>query len=291
MESCRIASDFLSASFLAAGAELQRLTALPGQDLLWDGDPKVWGRHSPVLFPIVGALKDNLLVHEGVAYPMPRHGFARDLPFTLVRLSRQACVFQLTDSEATRAAYPFPFLLRISYQIQGSTLQARYAVQNPARTPLPFSLGTHPAFRWPLAPDLPREAHTLEFQKEEPGPVRRLSAEGLLLADPVPSPLKGRNLPLNDALFEADALVFEHPQSRAVRYSAPGGPQLEMVWEGFSQLGIWSKPDAGFLCLEPWQGHASPEDWEGEFSTKPGVQLLPGGATASFGWNLKFHSA
>jgi len=291
MESCRIASDFLSASFQSAGAELRRLTANPGLDLLWDGDPAVWGRQSPVLFPIVGALKDDLLLHEGVGYTMPKHGFARDQRFTLVRLSRQACVFQLTDSEATREAYPFAFQLRISYQIQGATLQVRYAVLNPAKTPLPFSLGAHPAFRWPLSPDLKREAHTLEFQKEEPGPVRGLSKAGLLLAEPVPSPLKGRNLALSDALFEGDAVIFEHPQSHAVRYSAPGGPQLEMVWEGFSHLALWSKPGAGFLCIEPWQGHASPENWDGEFSAKPGIHILAPGATASFGWNLKVHLA
>ena len=287
MSTFRIASDHLSASILAKGAELCRLQTGTGQDLLWSGDPAVWGRTAPVLFPVVGALQDDTLIHEGQSYPMTRHGFARDLDWTLVRQSGHALTLRLTDTPGTRAAYPFPFALHLTFTVDGPALRVRYDLHNPGTAPLPASMGAHPAFLWPLAPGAARDAHWLEFEKPEPDPQPGLDAQGLLTDEHRPSPVQGRFLPLHDGLFGADALLFLPAHSRAVRYSAPGAPILEVSWHGFPDLGVWTRPGAPFLCLEPWRGFASPAGFRGEFADKPGVFLVAPGDTASASYGVR----
>ena len=280
METYSIASDHLRASIKAHGAELCRLQA-GALDLLWDGDPAVWGRQAPVLFPVVGALKQGRLVHQGQAYAMPKHGFARDLAFRLICLTGHSCRLRLVDDPGTRASYPFPFQLDVAFAIDGAELEVRYDLHNPGDRDLPASFGAHPAFRWPLVPEAPKEAHWLEFEKAEADLLPGVTAEGLLTAASRPTPVRSRHLLLNDGLFAEDALVFSPVQSRSVRYSAPGAPVVEVAWEGFQQLGIWSKPGA-FLCIEPWRGYASPAGFGGEFTDKPGVfSVGPGGSVSA----------
>lgn len=282
-----IASDHLRAGIKTHGAELCRLQTGGGLPLLWDGDPAVWGRQAPILFPVVGALKGDRLVHQGQAYPMPRHGFARDLDWSLVRLTGHSCRLRLRDGAATRASYPFPFQLDVIFRIDGPELAVRYELHNPGDAELPASFGAHPAFRWPLVPAAARAAHWLAFEKAETAPQPRVGPDGLLTGPARPSPLSGRMLPLADDLFTEDALVFLPVQSRAVRYSAPGAPVLEVCWDGFQQLGIWSKPGARFLCIEPWRGYASPAEFDGEFAAKPGVFQVGPGATVWAQYTVK----
>jgi galactose mutarotase-like enzyme len=265
------------ATVALVGAELQSLR-LGGLDLLWTAAP-LWPRHAPLLFPIVGGLKDNTLRHLGQAFPMPRHGFARDLAFTWIERTATACTLELRDDATTRAAYPFPFRLSVAYELEAPGLRMTVTLHNPAAAPLPASLGLHPAFRWPLVPGIAKTAHRLVFEVDEPAPIRRLDADGLLKPDPLPTPIHGRTLPLCEELFAEDALLFLEPRSRGLRFEAEGGPALSLRWEGFPHLGVWTKPVPGpaFLCIEPWEGYASPADWDGEFSEKPGsFRVAPG---------------
>jgi galactose mutarotase-like enzyme len=162
-----------------------------------------------------------------------------------------------------------------------------YELHNPGDDVLLASLGAHPAFRWPLVPGLDRQAHGLEFEKPEGDTVAALDPFGLLAPQPRPSPLEGRYLPLQDGLFTRDALIFQPVRSRAVRFSAPGSPIVEVAWDGFPQLGVWSKPGAGFLCIEPWRGYPSPAGFEGEFKDKPGVFAVSPGATVSASYTIR----
>jgi galactose mutarotase-like enzyme len=145
---------------------------------------------------------------------------------------------------------------------------------------MPASFGFHPAFRWPLSPSLPREQHEIRFAKRERAPIRRL-ANGLL-GETVPSPVRGDRLALADSLFAHDALIWDRLQSRSLTYQAPSGPSLRLDYPQLPHLGIWSKPGAGFVCLEPWQGFASPVGFDGELSDKPGILVLPAEATKVF---------
>lgn len=287
MEMHSIASDDLRASVKTHGAELCRLQTGAGIDLLWSGDPAFWAGQAPVLFPVVGALKGGRLLHQGESYPMAKHGFARNRDFRLVRLTGHSCSFRLVDDPGTRTMYPFPFQLDLTFCITGPELRVQYDLHNPGDADLPASFGAHPAFRWPLLPGVPKQAHWLEFEKPEADLLPAVASDGLLTGPSKPSPLRGRHLALAEGLFSEDALIFRPAQSRAVRYSAPGSPVLELAWDGFPQLGVWSKPGAGFLCIEPWRGYASPETFDGEFTGKPGVFLVSPGGTASAHYTVK----
>lgn len=269
--------DGCEALVCARGAELQALR-LGGHDLLWDGGP-LWPKHAPLLFPIVGSLAGNTYHHDGRAYTLPRHGFARDRTFTWQARTDTQCSLELTEDATTLAAYPFPFRLQVHYRLSADGLDMAVMLTNPGAQPLPASLGLHPAFRWPLREGLDKGAHRLTFDQDEPGPVHRLNADGLLDPNPHSSPIHAGRLPLTEGLFAQDALVFLAPRSRGLRYGAAGGPALRLTWQGFPQLGLWAKTDPGpaFLCIEPWAGHADPTDWQGAFQDKPGsFQVAPG---------------
>ncbi|HLZ68011.1 MAG TPA: aldose 1-epimerase family protein [Aliidongia sp.] len=270
-----IAGGRLAARIRAQGAELTSLTH-DGAERMWQADPAVWGWHAPNLFPIVGALPGDRLTHRGRTYTLPSHGFLRHTACELIARDAVSCTWRLTESAETLAVYPFRFVLEIRYAIEGDALTGRIALENPGDEPLIASLGLHPAFQWPLVPGRPREDYRLVFEHDEPAPIRRIAGK-LLAPEPEPTPVRGRVLALHDGLFANDAVIMDRPASRALTFGAPGGPAIAMDWDGLPHLGIWTKPGAGYLCIEPWQGHASPAGFEGEFKDKPGtVSLAPG---------------
>jgi galactose mutarotase-like enzyme len=275
-----IAAARVTARIKPLGAELCSLRDGAGREFLWQGG-EAWPRQAPILFPIVGRLKDDTLRLDGARYPMGGHGFARDLSFALVENSDVACRFQASDSEATRAVYPFPFRLDAAYAARDATLDIAFTVTNTGEAPLPFSIGAHPGFAWPLPGAGAKDTHTLTFEKPEPGTVHRPNAHGLL--GPAGAfPAEGPTLRLSDALFERGALVLLPAASRSVRFSAPDAPGLEVSWDGFEELGVWMKPPAPFLCIEPWAGHADPAGTETDYRAKPGIRTLLPGESRSF---------
>ncbi|CAL75978.1 conserved hypothetical protein [Bradyrhizobium sp. ORS 278] len=272
-----ISAGGIAATIKANGAELCSLKTADGLELLWQAGA-AWPRHAPWLFPIVGRLKGDQLHHRGRLYPMTQHGFARDLRFSWLERSADACVLQLTDDETTRARYPFAFRLTLSYRITADALDTTIEVANTGTEELPASFGGHPAFNWPLLPGQPKESYRLIFAEPEPAPIRRLLG-GLLRPQPEPTPIDGRVLQLNERLFDEDALILDQPVSRSVRFAGTQGSALELSWENFRQLGIWSKPGgAPFLCIEPWRGFASPLDVDADFIAKPGLMHIAPGA-------------
>jgi galactose mutarotase-like enzyme len=270
-----LANAYLTAAIKAEGAELCSLRDTEDEELLWQAGP-AWPRHAPVLFPIVGRLQNDTLRHHGRAYRMTQHGFARDRSFAWLQRGATQCRLALHDDAETRAHYPFAFRLEIDYALTDDALEITYIIGNPGREVLPASLGAHPAFLWPLADGAAKEAHSLVFPAPEPSPIRRLK-DGLVLPEPAPTPIMGDTLHLVPALFAADALILDNPASQSVRYGAPGTPTIELAWEGFRELGIWSRAGGDFLCIEPWHGMASEVGFDGEFAEKPGVMLVPPG--------------
>jgi galactose mutarotase-like enzyme len=269
----------LTASVKTVGAELCALADHTRHPYLWPATA-AWPRHAPNLFPIVGRLAGDTLYHHGQSYRLTQHGFARDLPFKWIDRSPTGCVLALSDDEITRTKYPFAFRFEVAFAAHENCLTITYTVHNTGAEMLPASMGAHPAFRWPLQPDLPKEAYSLVFETAETAPLRSV-ADGLLTEANRPSPIKNGNLGLHDALFTDDALILPAPNSRWVHYTAERGPSLTLGWDGFSQLGLWSKPGADFLCIEPWQGMASPPDFDGEFADKPWLMLIAPGQKRS----------
>jgi galactose mutarotase-like enzyme len=271
-DSFTLRNDAMTATVAAEGAELCSLKNAEGLELLWQAG-KAWPRHAPLLFPIVGRLKNDELRHGGKIYPMTQHGFARDRRFDWARREPTSCTLLLVDDAATRARYPFAFRLSVTYTLDGADLEIALEIANTGDEMLPASIGAHPAFNWPLLPGLAKDDYALVFSREEALPIRRLK-DGLLRAAPEPTPVHGNRLALSERLFDDDAIILDRPAGHSVRYAARSGPQVEVSWEGFRELGIWSKPGAPFLCIEPWHGFASPVDFEGEFKDKPGLMHI-----------------
>lgn len=276
-----ISSGRLTARVDPQGAELQSLTDAQGQQFMWSGDPTFWTGRAPLLFPIVGRLNGDVLYVDGTAYPMEKHGFARRSAFEIVRHDAASALFRLTDSTATRAAYPFAFVLDVGFALADDTLSMTAVVRNPGATPLPASFGYHPAFAWPL-PDTKRADHNVVFEHTEPAPLRQLTPEGLIDPRPRLLPIDGNRLTLSDALFADDALIWTGLNSRRLTYGVPGGPYLDIAFPDTPHLGIWTKPGAGYLCIEPWAGFADPDGYTGEFHDKPGVINIPPGTERVF---------
>jgi galactose mutarotase-like enzyme len=280
-----LAAGDLTASVLAHGAELCSLRNAAGVEWIWPAAP-AWPRHSPILFPIVGRLTGDRLRVGADQYTMKQHGFARDRRFTWGDCDAKSCRLILQDDAQTQSAFPFAFRLEVAYDLTPDTLSVTYKVENPGNASLPFSIGAHPAFAWPLRAGKTKQEHSLRFAKNEPAPIRRLR-EGLLRPDPFPSPIQGRDLPLHPSLFEADAIIMDQVASQSVQYLDAGGSGLEISWHGFSELGLWSRAGGDFLCIEPWAGFSSPEGFDGEFAEKPGVITLAPGGQQAFGWQVR----
>ncbi|WP_408736588.1 aldose 1-epimerase family protein [Acetobacter sicerae] len=275
----------LTATVSAQGAELVSLTLPDGADVLWNAGP-AWRRHSPVLFPIVGRLPDDRATIDGKSYRMTQHGFARDCLFRWVEQKPDSCTLSLEADDQTLAVFPFRFRLWLTYQISDGKLTVLYTVRNMEEgRELPFSLGAHPAFRWPLDKGGKREDYRLTFEEPEPEPIRRLEG-GLLDPAPRPTPVEGTELSLRDDLFVEDAIIFDRIRSRSVTFGRPGGLALRVSWHGFPELGVWTKPGAEFLCIEPWQGYATPHGFKGEFRDKPGVVTVQPGREWSASWSV-----
>jgi galactose mutarotase-like enzyme len=273
-----ISSPDLTAEIDPRGAQLSVLRAGAGNDLLWNGDPSVWAGRAPLLFPIVGVLAGGVYRLGGKTYPLSRHGFARDKIFSLQNSSPSAAAFKLQADEATYAVYPFHFELDVRYDLSGATLSLTTSIRNVGAADMPASFGYHPAFRWPLPIGQPRASHFIEFETDEPDAVRRIDAAGLLTPVRHPTPIDNRRLYLTDALFQPDVLIFDQVKSRSVSYGSQQGPRLRIGFPDAAYLGVWTKPGAPFICIEPWHGITDPEGFTGDFMQKPGVQVLKAGA-------------
>lgn len=272
MSAVELQGPGLEAVISPFGAELRSLR-LHGREVLWQAGPE-WPRHAPVLFPVIGRVEDDQVVVDGRTHPMGKHGFARDLAFTVESCTRTRAELRLESSAATRRHYPFAFELAVAYDVGGAGLQVTFTVRNTGTRAMPFALGWHPAFRWPLTPGSGRAGHRLELQSADPGPVRRVT-DVLLRAERYPTPVQDRQLHLTDEPFHDGALILEDVRSPVLVYRGPDGQGLEMTWDGFRHLAVWTPLDAELLCLEPWTGLPSPMDWRGELLEMPGLQVLP----------------
>jgi galactose mutarotase-like enzyme len=270
------------AEIATLGAELRRLTDAEGRDLLWDGDPAVWKGRAPILFPIVGALAAGQYRLDGDSYSLGKHGFARDSEFALVSVQEDQALFRLLPDARTRATYPFEFRFDIAFGLTGDGLEITATVANEGDCPMPASFGFHPAFRWPLPDGGERGDHLIRFAAAEPDPIRRIDRDGLMTSALHPTPIEGTDLKLRDDLFTDDAMILPAPSSRSLRYGAPGFAALQIAWENLPSLGIWTKPGAGYVCIEPWQGHADPEGFDGDIRDKPGIVLIEPGEDRKF---------
>jgi galactose mutarotase-like enzyme len=256
-------------------------------EFMWQADQQVWARHAPVLFPIVGKLKDNSFVFDNSTFRLGQHGFARDLDFVLVEQNDAFCVFELRSSEETKKSYPFDFVFQVKYVLEGSTLVTEYTVKNPSDKPLIFAVGAHPGFNCPLADGEVLEDYYLEFENEtfyttELSNGLRSDAKKELI-------LNNNKLFLTKHLFDKDALVFENGQiSRISLCSSVSSHKITMECANWPYFGIWAKPGQPFVCLEPWYGIADKETATGQLTDKDGMISLEPQKTFSCSFSTSF---
>lgn len=263
-----ISNSIISASINALGAELIRLEK-DSKNYIWSVDETYWNKTSPILFPIVGRLKNDTYSIDNKTYELPRHGFARNFEFQIVNQTESSVVFVLESNSETFKNYPFEFELRLEYELDENELKIKYSVENKSEATMPFSIGAHPAF----AIENSFSDYSLKFNQTEEFISHELDNEQFSNSFRKINSENGQ-INLNYSLFEKDALVFKHLESNELTLLKKKEPVLSVQLEGFPYLGIWTKPNAPFLCIEPWCGLADNVNHNGNIFEKEGINLL-----------------
>ncbi|RYD96355.1 MAG: aldose 1-epimerase family protein [Sphingobacteriales bacterium] len=284
-------NNLLTVQILAKGAELCSIVdKASNTEYLWQADPEFWNKHSPILFPVVGTLRNNTYIYQGKSYIMSRHGFARDRQFTLTKQEGDRVSLELRADEATLQQYPFFFVLRIDYELAGNNLIVTYTVVNKGTETMYFSIGGHPAFNLPISNALQFEDYTLQFEQVEQADIYPLNENGQLLAAGIPFLNNTNAVALQKSLFYRDALIFKNLKSGKIRLAAEKDSRnIEVSFEQFPFLGIWSKKDADFICIEPWQGITDRQDASGLLQDKEGICALEPQQQWEASWQVTFN--
>ena len=271
-----IKNEFLKAKVKSFGAELNGLLKIDENlEYIWQGDSKYWARHSPILFPIVGRLKNDSYFYKNQKYNMTQHGFARDKEFELIKKEDDFLEFRLCSDEKSLEIYPFDFELYLSYKLEKSSLIVSYKVINKSDEKMLFSIGAHPAFNWSLEEDLKKEDYFLEFENIKQTKRYFLNDLGLVY-DSVDLKITDNKIALNEELFKNDALVFNDLNIKTLTLKNSKNKNfVKLNFENFPYLGIWSKPSgAPFICIEPWFGVADEQNSTQNLEDKKGIITL-----------------
>jgi galactose mutarotase-like enzyme len=281
----RIESDALAVDISSLGAEMQSLATKDGRAWGWNGDPAYWTGRSPILFPIVGKAPDNRVMIDGQPFEMQQHGFARRSEFRLVEADGRSCLHELVATEASRQVYPFDFQLRLQHTVEGARLTITAEVLNSGRSPLPFGLGFHPAFAWPL-PGAAGRPHVVQLDNQAEPKLSRIE-NGLRRPGLLPSPFVKGRLALDHSYFDDDAMIFPEGAGNGLTYGAEGGPSLHFTFDNLPNLALWTKPGAPFLCVEPWHGTAPEIGASAELAERPYAMVLGPAESARFGFSVE----
>jgi galactose mutarotase-like enzyme len=266
-----ISNGILTATINTLGAELISLVK-NNKNYIWQVDEMYWNKTSPVLFPIVGRLKNDSYTFNGKTYQLPRHGFARNMEFTFDKKSDSQVIFELNETEETRLIYPFCFKLLMAYTLMDNELVIEYFVRNQSDEVVPFSIGAHPAFT--ISENF--ENYSLQFNAADTFETHHLENESFNCKTTLVD-AKNNAIALNYALFEKDALVFKSLKSNEVILKNKDRAILKVNYDHFPYLGIWTKQNAPFLCIEPWCGLADSSNHNGDLEEKEGINHLPAG--------------
>ena len=253
------------------GAELARIYGKRNDtEYLWSADPKYWKRSSPVLFPFVGSLKNKEYRFEGKTYPMGQHGFARDMEFVIDSQSESEAWFSLTSNEETLEKYPFEFVLRVGYQLQGKELKVLWQVENPAQKEMYFSIGGHPAFMCPLKQEGKQSEYYLKFDSAKPLSYGLVNEQGLMMETEEILQTENGIVKITDNMFVRDALVIERRQATAVSLCTPDQKEYLTVRFDAPLFGVWSPAGKGapFICIEPWYGRCDRATFNGSLEER-----------------------
>ncbi|MEO6231954.1 MAG: aldose 1-epimerase family protein [Ferruginibacter sp.] len=284
----KIENDQLSITINPKGAELSSIYDKQDQmEYMWNGNPDFWGKKSPVLFPIVGTLKNNVFFFKGNTYEMSRHGFARDKNFEVTEQTQSTIMFTLLNNAETLKVFPFEFDFSILYTLENKCLSVAYIVNNLGNEKMYFSVGGHPAFKLPISNKLNYEDYYLQFNKVENAGRWPISEDGLIEIASEPLLISTDQLPLKKEMFYKDAIVLKHLASNEVQLkSFKDSHGFNLKFQGFPFLGIWAAKDADFLCIEPWCGIADSVSASQQIEEKEGIENLDAGEKFERTWSI-----
>lgn len=263
-----LSNSNISATINKIGAELSCLKK-NNKNYIWTVDETFWNKTSPILFPIVGRLKNDSYTFENKTYTLSRHGFARDYEFKIVNQTEKSVLFSFESNSETLRIFPFEYDLKIEYNLNENELEISYFIENKSKKTMPFSIGTHPAF----AIENIFSSYSLQFNEDETLVSHNLKND---LFDSSTKEIDAKNgkIGLDYSHFENDALVFKHLKSNEITLQYNNEFVLKMSFEGFPYLGIWTKQNAPFLCIEPWCGLADTINHDGNILEKEGINLI-----------------
>lgn len=262
----------VTAKIISKGAELKSLT-VGGRELMWSADPSFWGKTSPLLFPMIGTLRDGKTIINGEEYRITKHGFARDLEFVPEDFNGSSAMFSLSQSDYTKEMFPFDFKLTVRYTLKADGITVTFRVHNSSSCEMPFCIGGHPA----LATPGDMSDYRLEFPKLETAAVPIYNLSTGLHEENNRKQLMSEStvLPLSHETFYDDVCYFDKLRSRSVQLINKDNTGVRIDFPDFTSLGVWQAKDAPFLCIEPWCGSADFDDCSGIFSEKRGIEILP----------------
>ena len=264
------------------GAELMSIRK-DGREYLWQGDEKIWSGQSPILFPIVGRLIDDKYYLDGKEYEMPKHGFARKLKWNFLENSGTSMKFILSDSEETFKIYPYHFDLVVTFSVDGKSLTVSHDIINKNEGAMLFSLGAHPAFNCKIGDKLTFS------EKETLSTVKIDLVNSLRLPDTVPVLENETDIVITEDVFNEDALIFSDVKSEFITLrSDDHNRTVKFTLGGAPWLGIWAKPGAPYVCIEPWCGVNDSQIKKADFSEKDGINAIGKGEKWNFTWSAEF---
>lgn len=272
----RIENEFLTCEIDDMGAQLHSLVMKEnGKEYIWQGNPDIWYGQAPVLFPVIGQLIDDKFRYNGVEYTMPKHGLARKLLFNVKECEGAKAVFSLVSDENTLKSYPFEFELLVTFELKEKSLVNTMTVVNKTNGDMYFSIGAHPGFNCKIG-------DVIEFEQPETLETERIDSDNLLIPEKFPVIVNSKEIVITEDIFKKDALILSGIKSKKLTIN--GENEIEFTFGDCPVLGIWAKPGAPYVCIEPWYGINDDRDVKDDISKKREIQHLSEGGQFEFSW-------
>lgn len=262
------------------GAELNSLKSKKtGIEYIWYGDESVWYGQSPILFPIIGRLLDDKYTLDEEEFTMPKHGIVRKKPFKLVESTNDSLTFVQTDDAESLVAYPYQFELRVTFQLTDNGLKVTHKITNNSDKTMYYSFGAHPGFNCEIG-------DYLEFSDDTKLTTERIDHESILIEETFPVEMNGNKITLTPDIFNDDALILSDFKSKNIKIKSNNHNRVISFDFDSPFLGIWAKPNAPYVCLEPWWGVNDNYDKKADFSQKRGIMALNSKESKEFIWEV-----
>jgi len=275
----KIENEKLTCEINDMGAELHSLVSKEnGKEYIWQGLPEIWYGQSPILFPVIGQLNSDTYYYEGKAYHLPKHGFARKMLFKNEKCEGNKAVFSLSDTPETLEKYPFEFKLTAEFELEENALVNTLSVENLSDKTMYFSIGAHPAFNCKVG-------DIIEFEQPETIFTERIDNTNMLIDKKFPCLENESKIVITKEIFEPDALILSGIKSKKLRIK--GDNEVEFTFGDCPVLGIWAKPGAPYVCIEPWHGINDSHEVKSDISLKREIRSLESGGKFAFLWKAE----